>query len=158
MEDASLIPRLLARAQKTRGAAEKPGRNGADAEQDGRGVAFVAAAEDQREEAETADDHRAADTHAIDQGREANHEARSQTILLRGAGSRACRNRFTENYGAPGEIRTPDHLVRSQVLYPTELRAHEVAYYLDAATACQEIRFFWIYMAEREGFEPSMGF
>ena len=26
-------------------------------------------------------------------------------------------------YGAPGEIRTPDHLVRSQVLYPTELRA-----------------------------------
>ncbi len=27
-------------------------------------------------------------------------------------------------FGAPGEIRTPDHLVRSQVLYPTELRAH----------------------------------
>ena len=27
-------------------------------------------------------------------------------------------------YGAPGEIRTPDPLVRSQVLYPTELRAH----------------------------------
>jgi hypothetical protein len=26
--------------------------------------------------------------------------------------------------GALGEIRTPDHLVRSQVLYPTELRAH----------------------------------
>ncbi len=26
-------------------------------------------------------------------------------------------------YGAPGEIRTPDRLVRSQVLYPTELRA-----------------------------------
>ncbi len=25
--------------------------------------------------------------------------------------------------GAPGETRTPDHLVRSQVLYPTELRA-----------------------------------
>ncbi len=25
-------------------------------------------------------------------------------------------------YGAPGEIRTPDPLVRSQVLYPTELR------------------------------------
>ena len=25
--------------------------------------------------------------------------------------------------GAPGEIRTPDHLVRSQILYPTELRA-----------------------------------
>ncbi len=26
--------------------------------------------------------------------------------------------------GAPGRIRTADHLVRSQVLYPTELRAH----------------------------------
>src|SRR5262245_6737094 len=25
--------------------------------------------------------------------------------------------------GAPGEIRTPDHLVGSQVLYPAELRA-----------------------------------
>ncbi len=24
---------------------------------------------------------------------------------------------------APGEIRTPDHLVRSQILYPTELQA-----------------------------------
>ena len=28
-----------------------------------------------------------------------------------------------KNGGAPGEIRTPDHLVRSQVLYPAELRA-----------------------------------
>ncbi len=27
-------------------------------------------------------------------------------------------------YGAPGEIRTPDHQVRSLVLYPAELRAH----------------------------------
>ena len=27
-------------------------------------------------------------------------------------------------YGAPGEIRTPDLLVRSQTLYPAELRAH----------------------------------
>jgi hypothetical protein len=26
--------------------------------------------------------------------------------------------------GAPGGIRTPDHLVRSQILYPAELRAH----------------------------------
>jgi hypothetical protein len=26
-------------------------------------------------------------------------------------------------YGAPGAIRTPDPLVRSQILYPTELRA-----------------------------------
>ena len=30
---------------------------------------------------------------------------------------------FLLNFGAPGEIRTPDRLVRSQVLYPTELRA-----------------------------------
>jgi hypothetical protein len=29
--------------------------------------------------------------------------------------------------GAPGEIRTPDHLVRSQVLYPAELRAQTVS-------------------------------
>ena len=29
--------------------------------------------------------------------------------------------------GALGEIRTPDHLVRSQVLYPTELRALNIA-------------------------------
>ncbi len=30
---------------------------------------------------------------------------------------------FVILYGAPGEIRTPDLLVRSQALYPTELRA-----------------------------------
>jgi hypothetical protein len=29
-----------------------------------------------------------------------------------------------EFYGAPGEIRTPGLLVRSQTLYPAELRAH----------------------------------
>jgi hypothetical protein len=28
-----------------------------------------------------------------------------------------------EKNGAPGEIRTPDPLVRSQMLYPAELRA-----------------------------------
>ena len=28
-------------------------------------------------------------------------------------------------FGAPGAIRTPDPLVRSQVLYPTELRAQK---------------------------------
>ena len=28
------------------------------------------------------------------------------------------------NYGAPGEIRTPDRPVRSRVLYPAELRMH----------------------------------
>ena len=30
-----------------------------------------------------------------------------------------------EKYGAPGEIRTPGLLVRSQALYPTELRARK---------------------------------
>ena len=30
---------------------------------------------------------------------------------------------FLTKIGAPGEIRTPDRLVRSQVLYPAELRA-----------------------------------
>jgi hypothetical protein len=45
------------------------------------------------------------------------------------------------NIGAPGGIRTPGLLVRSQALYPTELRAQRIN--------C---------MAEREGFEPSMGF
>ena len=36
-----------------------------------------------------------------------------------------CSNRYTigtELCGAPGAIRTPDPLVRSQILYPTELR------------------------------------
>ena len=32
-------------------------------------------------------------------------------------------NEDTYTVQTPGEIRTPDHLVRSQVLYPTELRA-----------------------------------
>ena len=31
---------------------------------------------------------------------------------------------FTGDNGAPGRIRTSDRLVRSQVLYPAELRAH----------------------------------
>ncbi len=43
--------------------------------------------------------------------------------------------------GAPGEIRTPDPLVRSQVLYPAELRAHIISI---------------ASLAEKEGFEPSM--
>ncbi len=41
--------------------------------------------------------------------------------------------------GAPERIRTSDRLVRSQVLYPAELRAH-------------------IKMAVSEGFEPSIEF
>ena len=32
-----------------------------------------------------------------------------------------------EKNGAPGKIRTPNLLIRSQVLYPVELRAREVA-------------------------------
>ena len=43
--------------------------------------------------------------------------------------------------GALREIRTPDPLVRSQVLYPAELWAH-----------------FKLFVAVREGFEPSVGF
>ena len=36
----------------------------------------------------------------------------------------------TGESGAPGETRTPDPLVRSQMLYPTELRAHAyIVYY-----------------------------
>ena len=38
--------------------------------------------------------------------------------------------------GAPGAIRTPDPLVRSQILYPTELQVRS--------------------LAEKEGFEPSI--
>ncbi len=34
-----------------------------------------------------------------------------------------CLNNMELN-GAPGEIRTPDLLIRSQSLYPAELRAH----------------------------------
>src|ERR1700691_3552141 len=34
---------------------------------------------------------------------------------------------FIGKYGAPAVIRTPDLLVRSQTLYPAELRAHSVA-------------------------------
>ena len=40
---------------------------------------------------------------------------------------------FEEKIGAPGEIRTPDQLVRSQLLYPAELRAHN-SYYMCIST------------------------
>ena len=33
---------------------------------------------------------------------------------------------YIQEVGAPGEIRTPDPLLRRQTLYPTELRAHIV--------------------------------
>ncbi len=40
-----------------------------------------------------------------------------------------------QRIGAPGEIRTPDPLVRSQVLYPTELRARsEIIQYFETVT------------------------
>ncbi len=61
-----------------------------------------------------------------------------------------------EEIGAPGEIRTPDPLVRSQVLYPTELRARR----LELSAACFRHSSFSMTegLAEREGFEPSKGF
>ena len=54
-------------------------------------------------------------------------ETRNAVVLwdkLLGLGQvkRGCDRNPLKN-GAPGEIRTPDHLVRSQVLYPAELRA-----------------------------------
>ena len=43
--------------------------------------------------------------------------------------------------GAPGEIRTPDHQVRSLVLYPTELRARTETFPADdAAAQCITVR------------------
>jgi hypothetical protein len=42
-------------------------------------------------------------------------------------------------FGAPGAIRTPDRLVRSQVLYPTELRARWGRYNTDF---CLPVNFF----------------
>jgi hypothetical protein len=48
--------------------------------------------------------------------------------------------------GAPGAIRTPDPLVRSQILYPTELRAQ----------GNLQLFIIAILMAESEGFEPSI--
>jgi hypothetical protein len=80
----------------------------------------------------------------------------SGSILVAGPKTPApARGQVIELTGAPGEIRTPDLLVRSQALYPTELRAHFRAKIVAGslvprATVRQ--------LAEREGFEPSMGF
>ena len=41
--------------------------------------------------------------------------------------------------GALGGIRTPDRLVRSQELYPTELPARRVAYYLCVTSGRQTL-------------------
>ena len=45
-------------------------------------------------------------------------------------------------YGAPGEIRTPDLMVRSHALYPTELRAHTVE--RPAILTCGSLFLLWI--------------
>src|SRR5690348_9354016 len=49
-------------------------------------------------------------------------------------GRRRCPQRFLihKNSGAPGETRTPDPLVRSQMLYPAELRARSGHYKTDS--------------------------
>ena len=45
-------------------------------------------------------------------------------------------------FGAPGAIRTPDPLVRSQVLYPAELRAHKDNYTVTSVLLKALIRYF----------------
>ena len=40
-------------------------------------------------------------------------------------------DQVVEKNGTPGEIRTPDPLLRRQVLYPAELRAHALHRSLD---------------------------
>jgi hypothetical protein len=53
--------------------------------------------------------------------------AESGTHKFKGGHLAVCKRRplatGAEESGAPGEIRTPDPLVRSQMLYPAELRA-----------------------------------
>jgi hypothetical protein len=51
------------------------------------------------------------------------------------------RNTLQMKNGAPGEIRTPDNLLRRQMLYPAELQAHVL---ITAA----------LIMVGAEGFEP----
>ena len=70
-------------------------------------------------------------------------------------------------YGAPGEIRTPDLVVRSHALYPTELRAR-IGASEEASLACNfsypngtqishgYVTQIYQWMAERVGFEPTM--
>jgi hypothetical protein len=48
-----------------------------------------------------------------------------------------CPLHYDFQFGAPGGSRTPDPLVRSQILYPAELLAQERAYYQDA-TLCSQ--------------------
>ena len=50
--------------------------------------------------------------------------------------------------GVPGKIRTPDLLIRSQTLYPAELRAREAAnigrWGVEAPVACCEFSLEWL--------------
>ena len=55
-----------------------------------------------------------------------------------------CRNTLNKKYGAPGRIRTSDRLVRSQVLYPTELRAH-IPISLLSMISLSDVKIFYKY-------------
>jgi hypothetical protein len=50
-------------------------------------------------------------------------------------------------FGAPGEIRTPDQVVRSHLLYPAELRVHNFGVFLHCHLQCQPLNF-----PRRDGF------
>ena len=63
---------------------------------------------------------------ALGDGNRGQHEARAMKTLTRA--EEVAPNWFLGYfYGAPGEIRTPGLLIRSQSLYPAELRAHVIA-------------------------------
>ncbi len=63
---------------------------------------------------------------------------RTRTSAGRGLGiPRSIQLSYRDIIGAPGGVRTPDLLIRSQTLYPAELRAR-------------------VHMAERPGFEPGV--
>jgi hypothetical protein len=70
---------------------------------------------------------------------------RSNGVAIR---KMACWSQPTSHciFGAPEEIRTPDPLVRSQVLYPAELRARfcEVAHYI-GVFAVWELGFCFVF-------------
>ena len=54
------------------------------------------------------------------------HQSKMPTLIPGNPGPSFAQQISTLKYGAPGEIRTPDPLVRSQMLYPAELRAHSM--------------------------------
>ncbi len=59
-------------------------------------------------------------------------------------------------YGAPEGIRTPDRSVRSRVLYPAELQAQILLSVLRGTHYLGLLELRQFYMAEKEGFEPSI--